>query len=358
MVQLPFQNFVAFGNVYASGLSIIFIAIIIALIIRFVLHRHVIRLLKNTSIEYDNKLLDIIANPIALIISLIGLHVGLMTIFFQGVDATILNNVFSSIYLIVSVYVGARIILLTIKSLDAGSISRGRRLLSKRVMPFIERMVKFLGFLIAGLIILKIWGLDITPLLASAGIIGVAIAFAAKDSVANIFGGISIFLDKTYEVGDFIEIDQHTPRGEVVDIGLRSTKIKTRDDILIAIPNSLMSTSKVINQSSPKGKMRVRLPIAVVYGSDIKKVEKVAMGIAKKNKNALDDPTPRLRLRNLGDNGLEFELLYWIEEPSLLGITVHELNSEIYTEFNKAKIDFAFPHMELVGRKLSVRIRK
>jgi len=72
----------------------------------------------------------------------------------------------------------------------------------------------------------------------------------------------------------------------------------------------------------------------------------------------LDDPEPRLRLRNLGDNGLEFELLYWIGEPSDLGITVHDLNVEIYNQFNKAKIDFAFPHMELVGNRLSVKVRK
>jgi len=358
MVQLPFQNIIDFNNIYISGLSIIFVAILIAVIIRFVLHKHVIRLLKNTSLEYDNKLLDILANPIALIIFLIGLQIGINIIFFQGLDASALDNVFSSVFSIIGVYVGIRVLMLTVKSIDSGYASRGRRLFSKRVLPFIDKMAKFFGFLIVGLIILKIWGLDITPLLASAGIVGIAVAFAAKDSVANIFGGISIFLDKTYEIGDFIEIDQHTPRGEVVDIGIRSTKIKTRDDIIIIVPNSLMSTSKVINQSTPKGKMRVRLPISVVYGTDLKKIEKITLEIAKKNKNVLNDPKSRLRLRNLGDNGLEFELLYWVEEPSHLGRTVHELNSEIYNNFNKARIDFAFPHMELVGKGLSVKVRK
>jgi len=358
MPEIPFLNLIDFENVYATGLTIIFAAFILSMIVWFILHRHVIRILKTTKIDYDNKLVELLANPIALLIILIGLHIGLRTIFFQDLDTPILNNVFSSIYLFVSVFTGAKVMLLTVEALDAGSVSRGRRLFSKRVLPFIDKMVKFLAFLIIGLIILKIWGLDVTPLLASAGILGIAIAFAAKDTVANIFGGISIFLDRTYEIGDFIEIDKHTPRGEVVDIGIRSTKIKTRDDIIIAVPNSLMSNSKVINQSYPKGRMRVRLPITVVYGTDSGKVEKLAEDIANKSKNVLKEPKPRLRLRNLGDNGLEYELLYWVKDPVHQGITVHELNTQIYNQFNKAKINFAFPHMELVGKKLSINVRR
>ncbi len=215
--------------------------------------------------------------------------------------------------------------------------------LSHEVIPLIENVWKVLIILGSLMVVLSIWKVNITPLIASAGIVGAAVAFAAKDTLANFFGGISVFLDKPYKIGDYVVLDGGE-RGEVVNIGIRSTRIKTRDDVLITIPNSIIANTKIINESAPIPKFRVRVPASVAYGSDIEQVEDILTHVALHNENVLKDPEPRVRLRAFGDSSLNFELLCWAKEPALRGSTIHELNKEIYKKFHDEGIVIPFPH--------------
>jgi small-conductance mechanosensitive channel len=196
------------------------------------------------------------------------------------------------------------------------------------------------------IVILSIWQINITPLLASAGIAGIAIAIAAKDTLANFFGGISVFIDRPYKIGDYVDLDSGE-RGEVVEIGIRSTRMKTRDDILVTIPNSIIANSKIINESAPIPHFRVRIPIGVSYGSDIDLVEKTLLETAADNSNVQTEPAPRVRFREFGDSALLFELLCWAKEPALRGLTIHELNSAIYKNFNESGITIPFPQRDV-----------
>jgi small-conductance mechanosensitive channel len=222
--------------------------------------------------------------------------------------------------------------------------------LGRDVIPLIENVWKVVVFVAGLFAVLSIWKLDITPLLASAGIAGVAIALAAKDTLANFFGSISIFVDRPYKIGDYIVLEGKE-RGEVTDIGIRSTRIKTRDDVLISIPNSIIANTKIINESAPIPNYRVRIPIGVAYGSDIDQVEKILLDIATANDNVITDTPPRVRFREFGDSSLNFELLCWIKEPALRGRTLHELNSAIYKTFNASGIIIPFPQRDVHIRR-------
>ena len=139
--------------------------------------------------------------------------------------------------------------------------------------------------LIAGLFwVLAIWQINLTPLFASAGIAGIAVALAAKDTLANFFGGISLFMDNAYKVGEYIILESGE-RGEVVVIGIRSTRIKTRDDVIITIPNSIMANSKIINESAPIPRFRIRVPVGVAYCSNLEKVEEILLAVMNANEN-------------------------------------------------------------------------
>jgi MscS family membrane protein len=131
----------------------------------------------------------------------------------------------------------------------------------------------------------------------------VAVALAAKDTLANFFGGISIFVDRPYKIGDYIVL-AGKERGEVMEIGIRSTRIKTRDDVMISIPNSIIANSQITNESAPIPSYRVRIPIGVAYGSDIDQVEKILLDIATANANVITDDPPRVRFREFGDSSL------------------------------------------------------
>ncbi len=115
-------------------------------------------------------------------------------------------------------------------------------------------------------------------------------------------------------------------------------RIKTRGDIQITIPNSLIANTKIINESAPVPNFRVRISVSVAYGSDIDLLDKILMDIASENENVLSVPVPRVRFREFGESSLNFELLCRAKEPAVRGLMVHQLNSAIYKKFNETGI--------------------
>ena len=191
------------------------------------------------------------------------------------------------------------------------------------------------------------WDVDVTGWVASAGILSVVIGFGAKDTVANLFAGIFIMADAPYKEGDYINLDTGE-RGCVKSIGIRSTRIMTRDDIEITIPNSVIANSKIINESGgPHEKERVRLNISVSYNSDIDKVREILYNIAINSEYCYDDPKPRVRFREFGDSGLKFQLLFWIEKPELRGVSIDDISSTIHKKFKEENIEIPYPQHTL-----------
>ncbi|MCL4722094.1 MAG: mechanosensitive ion channel family protein [Gammaproteobacteria bacterium] len=213
--------------------------------------------------------------------------------------------------------------------------------------PLLRNTVVVVLFLAGTYAILVAWDVNVTGLVASAGILGLALSFAAQDTLGNLVAGIAILTDKPYSIGDYIVLDTGE-RGAVTHIGLRSTRLLTRDDVEVSIPNGIMGRAKIINESGgPSGTYRLRIPVALVYGSDIEKAMALMLAAASAHVLVCKNPEPRMRLRQLGESGLEFEMLCWIEDPALRGLVSHELNCEIYHAFNTAGVVFAFPQREV-----------
>ena len=189
-------------------------------------------------------------------------------------------------------------------------------------------------------------GMSLTAIFASAGIVGLGVALAARETLANFFGGVSIFLDRPFKSGDYIVLDTGE-RGQVVEVGLRSTRLLTRDDVQISIPNSLMTNTKVINESAPRPLFRVRIKVGIAYGTDVDKVEEVLLSVASHNNLVAFAPEPRVRFRNFGDSSLDFELLCWARRPEDRGRLIHGLNHQIYKAFDVAGIQIPFPQRDI-----------
>jgi len=158
------------------------------------------------------------------------------------------------------------------------------------------------------------FGLPVAALFTSAGIAGVAVALAARETLANFFGGVSIFLDRPFRTGDYIVLD-NGERGEVKAIGMRSTRIVTPDDILITIPNSVITNVKIVNQSLPAQHFRIHIQIAVAYGSNLEQVEKILVDLAQNNQLVKKTPSPLVRLCSFGNSSISLELLVWAFKP-------------------------------------------
>jgi len=190
------------------------------------------------------------------------------------------------------------------------------------------------------------FGLPVTAIFTSAGIAGVAVALAARETLANFFGGVTIFLDRPFRAGDYIILDSGE-RGEVKTVGMRSTRILTRDDILITIPNSVITNVKIVNQSMPQQHFRIRLKIGVAYGSDLEQVETTMKEVALANPLVMPTPAPRVRLRSFGDSAIHFELLAWVIRPHDQGRLIHELSKALYQCFRKEGIEIPYPQLDV-----------
>jgi small-conductance mechanosensitive channel len=195
-------------------------------------------------------------------------------------------------------------------------------------------------------VILKIWTIDLSPLLTSAGLLTAVGAIAARDALSDFLGGITIFLDKSYHIGDYIVLSTGE-RGEVVNIGIRSTRIRTRDDVHIAVPNSMMIGAKLINETSHLPQYRVRCPVGISYICDLQEVENALLDSLKDNPFVLDEPKPRVRCRNFGEYAVELELLVWIKDPRNRGVTKDMIIREIHKAFREGKIDIPYPQNEI-----------
>ncbi len=235
-------------------------------------------------------------------------------------------------------------------SLDEAIHIIGGRHIDPDIFLLFKNVSRILVLFFTILWILLIWKVNLGPLFASAGIIGIAIALAAKDTLANFFGGISVFMDRAYKVGEYIILDSGE-RGEVVEVGIRSTKIKTRDDVMITIPNGIMANSKIINESAPQPRFRIRLDIGVAYGTDLDLVEDLLLRVADENNQVVKQPAPRLRLRSFGDSAVNFQLLLWIRDPREKGRQTHLLLKEVYRCFKENAISIPFPQRDVYVRK-------
>ena len=220
-----------------------------------------------------------------------------------------------------------------------------------KTIPLFENLGKIVLFLLSVYFIMVTWDIDVTAWVASAGVLSAVLAFAAKDTLGNLFAGIFIMADSPYKEGDYINLDQGE-RGRVRHIGIRSTRIMTRDDIEITIPNAVIANSKIINESGgPHEKERIRITVDVAYGTDVDKAKDIMLQIAIAEKNICDDPTPRARFRVFGESGLRLQLLGWIEKPELRGRVIDQLSTLIYKEFNKQNIEIPFPQRTLHIKK-------
>jgi MscS family membrane protein len=249
-----------------------------------------------------------------------------------------------SLMILVTGVVVSRLVRVSVDGLGRRQDNTGE--LAREMRPLLVNVGKVAVMLIVSMVVLGLWDISLTPLLASAGVVGLAVALAAQDSLANFFGGISLFMDQSYLIGDYIVLDGQE-RGAVEHIGLRSTRLRTRDDVLITIPNAILSASKVVNQSGPRGRFRIRLPVGIAYGSDIEEAESLMLEVSRQTALALDEPAPRVRFRAFGDSGLQLELLCWCKDPSERGRLVHELGKAIYLSFGQAGIQIPYPQLDL-----------
>jgi small-conductance mechanosensitive channel len=316
---------------------------VLAIVVRYTFE-HILKVIfSQTKTVVDDEIFDALENPVLYSFLILG---GYIFLNFINIDPNYLEtslNVLKTITTFIWTEAALKVISVLLVAFEKHH-SKGDDVAD--IIPFLKALTRVVTVLVGLFITFAIWGIDVTPLLASAGIAGVAVAFAAKDTVSNLFGGVSVFFDKPYTVGDYVIIDGQY-RGEVIEIGIRSTKIKTRDDVLLTVPNSVMTTKAVINETGLDGKLRVRVPIGVAQGTDLEKAEQTIVKTLGKHREVQNVPAPRIRYRKFGDFTVDLEALFVISDPANRGRITHEVIKKLDRDLRKEGIVLPPPQLEI-----------
>lgn len=348
-LNIPKLNFII-NNKYLYAIFILILTIILATVILFFIGKYIKTLVAKTTNKVDDQIINVFHKPIYYFILLLGFN---FAIFPLKLPIKLAQGIQSGIYSIM-VVIG---IITIVKGIDIfigswGDIwaKKTKSDIDDELLPFFHKTSKIIFFIFGFLFILKIWGVNITGFLAGLGIAGIAIGFAVKDSLGNIFGGISLLLDKSIKVGDRIKLESGE-MGEIEEVGLRSTKLRTFDNDLLIIPSGLLANQKVQNYTLPDKKLKVKVFFGVEYGSKIEDVKKVVLTAVKNLKNVSKEIEPNILFLEMADFSLNFRCDIWVDDYKNAFATKIDATEAIYNALNKSGIGIPFPTRTVYTKK-------
>ncbi|MGB5722045.1 MAG: mechanosensitive ion channel family protein [Woeseiaceae bacterium] len=336
-------------NVYLQAAIIAAVFILAGKIADWIISGIIGRIANRSTNSFDDQLVSLVHRPVFLSFVLLGLGLAARRMGLPAAPLFITVGILQTIAIFVWYSTLSHLLALVVRALSSKSDTK---ILQTGMMSLIHNVMKVVLVALTGYFLFLAWDINVTAWLASAGIVGLALSFAAKDTLSNLFAGVSIIMDAPYKAGDFIILETGE-RGVVTDIGLRSTRILTRDDIEITVPNGIIGNGKIINEAGgPSERHRIRIAVGVAYGSDIDHVIATLEKVAADNVDIVADPEPRVRFRMFGDSSLNFELLGWIAQPVDRGRVTHELNCAVYKAFAESGIQIPFPQRDLHVRTM------
>ena len=334
----------------SAGILALFVIAAKALI--YVLDQVVRGLTKKTATVLDDMLLAVVEGPAFYLLVLWGVYVALRRLsaeLGQAVFAVADKAVF-----IIAVALVVKVVYDVINALldwyGIKAYERGQEGINKSILPLMKKLVKIFAVVSGLIVILDHFEYNITSLVAALGVSSLAVGLAAKETLSNMISGFTIIADRPFRVGDRIEVEGRT--GDVVEIGLRSTRIRTLDNTVVVIPNSKLVDNVVLNLAYPEDSLTCFFKVGVEYGSGVDKVRGTLMDAAGDIPEILPEPAPEVFFTDHGESALVFQLVYKIPEYRLKWPVLDRLNTEVDRRFAASGIRLAFPTRKMYVHKL------
>jgi len=321
-----------------------------AQLVTLLLNKYGRKLTTFTSTDLDDRVLQRIIPHISRLLTILGLYLAfrslplhermfqvLSGVLFVALVIIFFNLLYHALDELLQWYMNSR-------HLDSGEM------ISRSMVPIAEKLAMLFLMGTALIIILKHFNYDIFSVVTALGIGSLAIGLAAKDTLAHMISGFTLMLDQPFRIGDRIQL-VGGQTGNVDDIGLRSTKIRTLDNQLLIIPNSDLCNTMLINQAFPDARVKGRINIGVAYGSDMELVKQVLLTIALEVEDVLRDPPPEAFFAAFGDSSLNMALFFWVESYELLFATTDKINTLILRRFQEGGIEIPFPTRTVIMEK-------
>ncbi len=301
------------------------------------------KLMARTKTDLDQHIFAIVATPAFIIIFTHGIRESLGVFDLPAWVFITLDTAWRVILVAVITYVIYRVWKEVVLSLGRRITSKTSSNLDDRLYPVFEKVGSVI-ILLAGLFyIIEGFGVDMTLFAAGGAVLSLVIAFAAQDTLGNFFAGIFILLDQPFREGDRIEIREEETWGDVIDIGLRSTRIRTRDNRMVIVPNAVIGNNSVVNHSFPDATYRIGVNVGIAYGTDVERARQVMVEAVKQVDGVLTDQRIEALFEGFGDSSLNFHVRAWF--PHFVDKRRYEdkLNTALNHALAAAGIEIPFP---------------
>jgi MscS family membrane protein len=326
------------SNEYFVAAALILLWIGIALVITFVVDRYIKKWAKKTKTELDDIILGVLKTPLLLILISAGIVSALKIISAISGYMSYIDTAYQIILIFAVIWLIAKLYKALIGYYGKVFAKKTKSKVDDILMPTIEKVGLFVIYFLGIMTILSYLGIDILPLITGMGIMGLAIALAVKDTLSNFMAGFFLLMDQPFKVGDRVELG----KGEIYDvvaIGPRNTQLyNIEEHSILVLPNGKLANAKVVNRSMPDLRRKEQLSFGVGHNTDIERVEKIVLDIAKQHPHILEAPKPNLRVMELGDYLLKLEFSFWIDSIKNRKETIDKLNRNILEKFKKEEI--------------------
>ncbi|MGE4554619.1 MAG: mechanosensitive ion channel family protein [Candidatus Paceibacterota bacterium] len=326
-------------NEYFISLIILVVSIIVARILLFFLKGYLHKFAEKSKTDIDDIILRIITKPFFILVISIGLYFSLKSLSTIIAYTRWFEDTFFVFWVLLSTLIISRIL----SALIIRNFQSHKR--SKKPPQLIDKIIVIVVYLIAFLIILGHFKIEISLLVTTLGIGGLVIGLALQTTLSNFFAGLHIISDRPIKVGDFVELLDGNISGYVEDIGWRSTRIRTLLNQIVIIPNSKLAGSIIINDSLPDQEIVVLIPVGVAHGSNLKKVEEVTIDVATKIQKtvpgAVKDFEPFLRYHTLGHLNIGFTVTLLVEKVGDKPLVIHEFIKALKERYDKEGIEIS-----------------
>jgi MscS family membrane protein len=302
---------------------------------------------RRTATGLDDRLVTAVRRPVTYALFLIGAYVAVhRSPLPDHWKALIDQGLFVlSVLLITLALIRAYVILMTWYTNESPRAAAGG--LGVEFGPLLSKLGSVIIALIAGITILEYMGVKVESLIVSLGVGSLAVGLAAKDTLANMFAGFNLMLDRPFKIGDRIQLASGEV-GDVLAIGMRATRLKTPDETILVIPNSVLTTEKVVNQSQPTPHLTTRVDVGVAYGTDLARARAVLVAAALASDRVDPDRAPVALVTRFGDFAVNLRVVFWPRTFGDQGLATSEVHEEIYRRFADAGIEIPFPVRRIV----------
>lgn len=321
-------------------------------LIKFIFKRIIHRLTKQTKTTFDDVVLEAIAPPLywLALVYVFKFSISRIDFLFEQGDFD-LDAVYFVLFGLIGFAIAWRLINNLAEWYEKQLAATRKIELGEQLMPFFRRLLLIVLTVIVSIIFLDYFSIEVGGVVATLGIGSLAIALAAQATLADTINGFVIMFDRPFRIGDRIELLELNTWGDVVDIGLRSTRIRTRDNRMVIVPNSVIGKSLIVNHSYPDAQYRIQIEIGVAYGTDLETARKVIQDAVREVDGVLPDRPVDALFLMFGPSSLNFRVRWWINSYVDTRRMFDKVNTVIYTRLEEAGIEIPFPQQVVTYKK-------